>query len=225
MLKGKKIFVVTTGLLLNFTTTFSSSMPAGAIDSLDSAFNVHDKSQTSLPVALFLVGYIFGPMTFGPISESYGRKPCFLGSFALYSIFTLACAFTTSWPALLFFRFLVGCGASAPQAVLGGVYSDIYPDLVRRGRAVMILGLTSNVGPLLGPVVAGYSSIKQWRHMFWINLGMIGLIWPLLIFVPGECCFFCEANANAPSRKFPTYSHFQARKRKDSVVCSLGSTP
>lgn len=50
----------------------------------------------------------------------------------------------------------------------------------------MILGLTSNIGPLLGPVIAGYVSTYKWQWIFWINLIMCGLIWPLLLFLPGE---------------------------------------
>jgi MFS family permease len=176
---------VLTGLLLNYTTTLGSSLPSGAISSLNEAFRVSSNQQSTLPVAVFLVGYIFGPIVFGPMSESYGRKICFISSFGLYTIFTMACALTTSWPLFLLFRFLVGSGASAPQAVLGGMYSDIYPDLVHRGRAVMILGLTSNIGPLLGPVIAGYVSTYKWQWIFWINLIMCGLIWPLLLLLPG----------------------------------------
>lgn len=186
LLKEKKLFAVVTGLLLNFNTTLASSLPSGAIDSLDKAFAVGSRQQVSLPVATFLVGYIFGPVLFGPLSESFGRRVCFISSFALYTLFTLACALAPNWPALLVFRFFVGAGASAPQAVLGGMYSDLYPDLVPRGRAVMILGLMSNIGPLVGPVIAGYSSTTNWRWMFWITLIMAGTTWPLLLLLPGE---------------------------------------
>lgn len=175
-----------TGLLLNFNTTLSSSLPSGAIDSLNAAFHVTDNHQTSLPVAVFLIGYIFGPLVFGFVSESYGRRKCFISSFALYTIFTMACALAPTWPALLVFRFLVGLGASAPQAVLGGMFSDLYPDLRPRGTAVMFLGLTSNIGPLIGPIIAGFSTVKDWRWMFWISLIMAGANWPLLLFLPGR---------------------------------------
>ncbi|MCJ1461295.1 hypothetical protein MMC28_011677 [Mycoblastus sanguinarius] len=180
----KKVFAVVTGLLLNFNTTLSSSLPSGAIDSLNAAFEVNSKRQASLPVAVFLIGYIFGPLVFGPISQSYGRRTCFLSSFALYTLFTMACALAPTWPALLVFRFLVGAGASAPQAVLGGMFSDLYPDLRPRGTAVMILGLTSNIGPLVGPIIAGFSSTSEWRWMFWISLIMAGANWPLLLVLP-----------------------------------------
>ena len=175
-----------TGLVLNFNTTLSSSLPSGAIDSLNKAFCISSHQQVSLPVAVFLIGYIFGPVVFSPLSESFGRRVCFISSFALYTLFTLACAFAPNWPALLIFRFLVGVGASAPQAVLGGMYADLYPDLLHRGRAVMILGLMSNLGPLIGPVIAGYTSTTNWRWMFWIALIMAGATWPLLLLLPGN---------------------------------------
>lgn len=174
-----------TGLVLNFNTTFSSSLPSGSIDSLNYAFHVTQSQQVALPVAIFLVGYVFGPLIFGPVSEHFGRKTGLVSAFGLYTLFTLACALATNWTSLLLFRFLVGCGASAPQTVTGGMYSDIYPDLLHRGRAVTMLGLTSNVGPLIGPVVAGFSSTEDWRWMFWISLIMAGVTWPLLILMPG----------------------------------------
>ena len=175
-----------TGLLLNFNTTLSSSLPSGAIDSLNKAFDVSSHEQVSLPVAIFLVGYIFGPIVFSPLSESFGRRMCFISSFTLYTLFTLACAFAPNWPALLVFRFLVGAGASAPQAVLGGMYADLYPNLLHRGRAVMILGLMSNLGPLIGPIIAGYTSATNWRWMFWVALIMAGATWPALLLLPGN---------------------------------------
>ena len=175
-----------TGLLLNFNVTLSSSLPSGAVDTLASAFNITSHQQLSLPVAVFLIGYIFGPIIFGPMSEYYGRRICFISSFAIYTVFTLACALSPSWPALLIFRFFVGVGASAPQTVTGGMYADLYPNLLPRGKAVMILGLTSNVGPLVGPIIAGYSSTTNWRWMFWIALIMAGATWPMLLVLPGE---------------------------------------
>lgn len=183
--QGKKVYVVLVGLALNFTTTFSSSLPSGSIDTLNVAFDVTQSQQVALPVAIFLVGYVFGPLMFGPLSEHFGRKAGLILAPGLYTIFTLACSLAPNWSSLLTFRFLVGDGASAPQTITGGMYSDIYPDLIHRGRAVTLLGLTSNVGPLVGPVVAGFSSTRDWRWMFWISLIMAVVTWPLLLFVPG----------------------------------------
>jgi MFS family permease len=99
---------------------------------------------------------------------------------------TLACAIAPSWSTLLFFRFLVGVGASAPQYMLGGMYSDIYPNLLHRGKAMMLAGLMNSFGPLIGPIIAGYTATENWRWMFWIALILGGTNWPMLIFLPGE---------------------------------------
>ena len=74
----------------------------------------------TLPLAVFLIGYVFDTISFGPLSESYGRRVALLSSFLLYTLFTLACAVAPNWFALLKFRFIVGVGASAPPTVLGG---------------------------------------------------------------------------------------------------------
>ncbi|KAL9010597.1 MAG: hypothetical protein Q9173_004482 [Seirophora scorigena] len=115
----------------------------------------------------------------------------------------MACALSKSWPTFLFFRFMVGTGASAPQAVVGGMYSDIYVDLVPRGRAVMILGLSSNIGPLIGPIIAGYTSIYKWQWIFWISLIMAGLIWPLLYFLPETFPPVITARSGKPAEAVP----------------------
>lgn len=104
---------------MNFNVTLSSSLPTGAIEALNAYFNVISPSQVPLPVAVFMIGYIFGPIIFGPMSETFGRRPTFLLSFTIYTAFTLGCALAPNWFAFLFFRFLTGCGASAPQMVTG----------------------------------------------------------------------------------------------------------
>lgn len=114
-------------ILLNFNTQLGSSLPTGATETLNAHFGVTSKSQIPLPVAVFMVGYIFGPIIFGPMSETFGRRPTFLLSFAIYTVFIVACALAPSWPVFLFFRFMMGCGASAPQTVSG-----TFPNRMRR---------------------------------------------------------------------------------------------
>jgi hypothetical protein len=79
---------------------------------------------------------------------------------------------------------MLGCGAAAPQTVSGGLFCDIYPDLRPRGMAVTLLGLTSNVGPLVGPIIAGFSSTVDWRWQFWHALILAGINWPALLLMP-----------------------------------------
>ena len=79
---------------------------------------------------------------------------------------------------------MLGCGAAAPQTVSGGLFCDIYPDLGPRGLAVTMLGLTSNVGPLVGPIISGFTSSRVWQWQFWCALILAGINWPMLLFMP-----------------------------------------
>ena len=54
----------------------------------------------------------------------------------MFMIWTLACAVSPNWPALLVFRFFAGAFASAPNALVAGILSDIYGDPRSRGRAM-----------------------------------------------------------------------------------------
>lgn len=185
--QGRKAFIVFITIILVMNTTLSSSLPSGGTDVLVAHFNVTSERQIYLPVAVFLIGYIFGPIIFGPLSETHGRRLSLLASYTLYTVFTFACAMAPNWPALLVFRFFVGIGASAPPTVLGGLYSDLYPNLVSRGRAVMLIALGTNLGPLGGPILSGYISVVGWRWMFWVNLMLNATMWPFLLWLPGTC--------------------------------------
>lgn len=98
-------------------------------------FKVTNEEQFELPISLFLVGYVLGPMFFAPLSETYGRKIIILSSFILFTVFTLACAVAPTWPALLVFRLVAGVNASSIIAIIGGLFADIYDDPTTRGRA------------------------------------------------------------------------------------------
>ncbi|CAF9930180.1 MAG: hypothetical protein HETSPECPRED_007558, partial [Heterodermia speciosa] len=102
---AKKLFAVCTSLLIVTNSAISSSLPGGAVVYTAVHFQVTSQQQLALPMSVFLVGYIFGPLAFGPLSETYGRRIILLITFTGYTIFTLACALAPSWPALLVFRF------------------------------------------------------------------------------------------------------------------------
>lgn len=99
-------------------------------------FNQSGNEQKVLPTAVFLIGYVIGPLVFSPLSETVGRRPVLLWSFTVFVLATLACAFAPNWPALLVFRLICGLMGAAPQTVIGGLYADLFSDIRTRGRAM-----------------------------------------------------------------------------------------
>ncbi|KAK5047253.1 hypothetical protein LTR84_006775 [Exophiala bonariae] len=181
---SRKVLVLTIGLALASNSTLGSSLPSGASHYLSKEFNVSSAEQLALPNSVYLIGYVFGPPLFSPLSEMHGRRIVMLLTFFGFTVFTLACAVAPTWPALLIFRFLSGVFASAPITVVGGIFADIYDDPVRRGQAKALIGLTS-LGPIIGPIISGFVSPVSWRWTFWVGLIIAGATWPLVLLLPG----------------------------------------
>ena len=126
------------GIIAVINSTLGSSLPSGAMSYIGPYFHVTDQAQLVLPISLFLVGYVLGPLAFGPLSESFGRRIIMVSSFVFFTIFTMACAVAPNWPAFLVFRLLSGVCASSAIAVVGGLFADVYNDPVTRGRAMAV---------------------------------------------------------------------------------------
>ncbi|KAK2827825.1 hypothetical protein FQN49_007306 [Arthroderma sp. PD_2] len=180
----KKLFVLLSGVMNVLNSTLGSSLPSGAIPFIARDFNINSAEQLTLPISLFLLGYVFGPIVCGPLSESYGRKPVVIVGFTAFTLFTLACALAQSWTALLIMRFFVGVAASAPIAVVGGMFADVYDEPRTRGRYMACFMAATCAGPIVGPPITGFISVVSWRWSFWVGLIFAGLTSPLVILTP-----------------------------------------
>lgn len=150
--QGRKIYILFAGIVAVINSTLGSSLPSNAINYIAPYFNVTNGQQLVLPISLFLVGYVLGPLIFGPLSETYGRRIIMLSSFVLFTLFTMACALAPNWPSFLIFRLFCGINASSPIPVVGGLYADVFGNPVIRGRAMAILMVVSRQVRSAGPL-------------------------------------------------------------------------
>lgn len=140
----KKTFILISGIIAVINSTLGSSLPSGAINYIATDFDVTNELQLVLPISLFLVGYVLGPVFFGPLSETYGRKAIMLSSFVVFTLFTMACALAPNWPAFLVFRLVCGINASSAISIVAGFFADVFGNPLTRGRAMV-----SSFGPHL----------------------------------------------------------------------------
>jgi MFS family permease len=124
--------------MLVINSTMGSSLPSMAIPSILAEFGVTSEEQRVLPISVYLIGYVLGPVTWGPLSEHFGRRYISMATFIVFCLFTMACGFAPNWPALLVFRFLCGATGSAPISIVAGILADIYQDPQTRGRAFAV---------------------------------------------------------------------------------------
>ncbi|TFK47416.1 MFS polyamine transporter [Heliocybe sulcata] len=163
--------------IMTICVTFASSAPTSATLLIARQFDVTTEV-ANLVTTCFLLGYVFGPFFWGPGSELLGRRPVFTGPLIAFTLLHLGQALAQNLQTLLVTRFLAGFFAVAPMTTCGGVIADIW-DAVGRGKSTSMFSASVFVGPVMGPIVAGFvsESYLGWRWVFWL----------MMIFA-GACC-------------------------------------
>ncbi|KAI0314881.1 major facilitator superfamily domain-containing protein [Amylostereum chailletii] len=171
--------------MLTVNVTFASSAPSTATRLIAAEFGT-SKEVSYLVTTVYLLGYVFGPMFWGPGSELVGRRPVFVITLALYTIFHLGQALAPNMQTLLVTRALCGFFAVAPLVNTGGVIADIW-DPITRGPATTIFSTMVFIGPVTGPIVGGFitDSYLGWRWVFWVMMMFAGACTVLgALFIP-----------------------------------------
>jgi len=150
-----------------FISPLASTMIAPSLDTIADDFNITKDAEKALVMTIFLLAYAIGPFLIGPLSEIFGRVVVLQGANLVFLLFNTVCGFARSKEQMMAFRFLSGLGASAPQAIGGGVISDCWR-AEERGKAVAIYSLAPFLGPSLGPIAGGLiTQNTTWRWVFW----------------------------------------------------------
>lgn len=157
---------------MTFATTFTSAIFSTAVDATSKKFRVSTEVMT-LGTSLFLLGFGFGPIIWGPLSELYGRRlPLFIGILGM-CLFQVGVAVALNLYTVMICRFFAGLLGSAPLAVVGGSLADFW-DPVARGVTVGVYTMCTFVGPVAAPIVGGYivESYLGWRWTEYVSVIM-----------------------------------------------------
>ncbi|KAK4184734.1 putative polyamine transporter [Podospora australis] len=181
----KKGWILLTCMMLIINSTMGSALPANALPFISVEWNVTSEFQQVLPISVYLIGYVMGPIVWAPLSEQFGRKRLTMATFIFFILFTLATALAPTWLAFLIFRLFTGVFASAPLALVPGIIADICSDPRTRGRNMGFFFMTTVSGPLLAPIISGFcAETIGWRWAFWIGLIYAGATILPLFFLP-----------------------------------------
>ncbi|KAG6878237.1 hypothetical protein C0993_010359 [Termitomyces sp. T159_Od127] len=170
-----KWFVTVTTALITVNVTFASSAPTSTIMALKTQFNVTSEI-AYLVTTTFLLGYMVGPLFWGPGSELVGRRPILVVTMAIYTIFTLGQALAQNIETFMVTRFICGFFAVAPLTIGGGLIADIW-SAEGRGPATSMFTASVFIGPVIGPIVSGYmiENNVSWRWVFWVMMIFAGV--------------------------------------------------
>ncbi|KAF9070243.1 major facilitator superfamily domain-containing protein [Rhodocollybia butyracea] len=140
----RKCMITLVCCVLTINATFASSATS-LTEPFQVRFNV-SKEVLDLVTSLFLLGYVMGPIFWGPGSEMFGRRWVLLGAVSLYSLFSWA-SLATNAQTVLVLRFLTGAFGAAPL-IVSGVYWVLFI-FAAACTIFSIIVLPETYGPIL----------------------------------------------------------------------------
>lgn len=170
-------------VLITFSGTsamhmFVPALPDAARDLASSAALVQ------LTISIYILGLGLGQLVYGPLSDSFGRRPLMLAGLALFTAGGCVAAFAPNAQVLIAARFaqaLGGCvGILLPRAMVRDT-----SEAARAVQRLAVLNLLTMAGPALSPLIGGTLAVGPgWRSIFVLltamGAGNLILAWRLL---------------------------------------------
>jgi DHA1 family bicyclomycin/chloramphenicol resistance-like MFS transporter len=162
---GQREFVTLVALLTSLIALSIDAM-LPALPELGADLGVRNPNDNQLVVATLFLGLALGQILYGPLSDSFGRKPPMYLGLLIFILGCLLSMFATNYPIMLIGRFLQGFGAAGPRIVSIAMVRDQY-----QGRAMArIMSFVTAVfimvpvlSPALGQLIL---AVADWRAIF-----------------------------------------------------------
>ncbi len=105
-------------------------------------------------------------LTFGSLSDRFGRKGMLLAGLAVVGTASLAGGFTTDPAQLIAARSVMGLGAAMTFPATLSLISNVFTERRERARAIGLWGAISGVAIAMGPIVGGWLL----EHFSWASI-------------------------------------------------------
>jgi DHA1 family bicyclomycin/chloramphenicol resistance-like MFS transporter len=152
------VLIIATSLLA--ISIYIPSMPAIADDLSTSMGSVQ------LTLTLYLIGFAFSQLFYGPVSDRYGRRPALLSALFIFFVSSIACTLAPTIEFLIAARIVQAFGACAGVVLTRAIVRDVY-NRTESARVMAYLGMAMGLAPALAPVLGGQLHIYfGWRASF-----------------------------------------------------------
>jgi len=146
-----------------------------ALGAVAGDLGVANPNDRQLVVVVYILGFGFPQLVFGPLSDRFGRRRVIFASLTGYTAAALGCALVSSFELLLLMRFVQGVFAAGCRVVAIAIVRDVY-----QGRAmarIMSLVMTVfMVVPIAAPMIGqAILFVAPWRWCFAV-LGIAGVL-------------------------------------------------
>lgn len=130
----------------------------------------------SASLSLFLAGFAFAQLLWGPLSDRYGRKPVLLIGLAIFAVGCIGMLWVRDATLLLVLRFVQAVGVCAAAVTWQAMVTDYYP--AQRTNRIFatimpLVGLSPALAPLLGSWILHHF---EWQAIFATLFGITILL-------------------------------------------------
>jgi len=150
-----------------------------ALDIIGNAVGVTNPAHNQLLITLFFLGLGTGPLLFGPISDSIGRKPVVYMGFGLFIFASLLCVYSQSLELMITGRILQGVSLSAPRTISIAMIRDKYSGDYM-ARVMSFVTVVFILVPILAPAMGKWIlDFYGWEAIFHVQVlfGILVSIW------------------------------------------------
>ena len=134
-----------------------------------------DTGMIEWTISGYLIGFSFGQLFWGPISDRYGRRMAIGSGLVLFIIGSAGCALANDVIAMIGWRIVQALGACASVALSRAMVRDLYQG-TKAAQMLSTLITVMAIMPLVGPLVGGQIvAMSGWRAIFWL-LVAVGLV-------------------------------------------------
>ena len=150
-----------------------------ALPDVGDALGVVNSNDNQMLITMIFLGLGFGQLIFGPLSDSFGRKPIVFIGFLIFVAATIVCVSSNSFEVMIAGRILQGIGLASPRTLSIAMIRDSYSgDFMAKilSIVVMVFILVPVIAPSLGQFLLHY---YNWKSIFYVNLlfGVIIIVW------------------------------------------------
>lgn len=163
-----------------FMSTLDSSIVNVALPKMAFALGV-TTSMIQLVVTSYLIIIAGTVLIFGRLGDILGKTRMFKYGLGLFTLGSLLCGATSSFPVLIIARVIQAIGAAGTMANSQGIIAEVFP-VNERGKALGLNGTAVALGSLVGPGLGGLIvGTFRWEFIFLINvpIGLLSLFFSL----------------------------------------------
>ena len=170
----KIYFLIPFLALLSALTPLAVDMYLPAMPSIASDFNVSiEIIQTTL--STYLLGFAIGQLFYGPLADSYGRKPVLICGLITYLIASIGIVYGDSIEQFKWLRLLQAIGGGAASVVVSSLLRDLFSgSLFSKMMSYVVLSMT--LAPLVAPLIGAQLLVWFSWHSIFVLLAIITVL-------------------------------------------------